>query len=172
MRRCSQSSRSLMLSEEQMRALDAWACNRRQSAERLRAQIVVACTRGLSSRYIAQLLRINIRTVIKWRTRFETGGVTALCDAPRCGAPRLISDAVVEAVLSKTLHDHAPTPAGWSSRALAQELGLSKSSILRIWHTFDVAPVCSRPASKNRGVRVVETYPLRRSRARSGGSSQ
>ncbi|TLZ23612.1 MAG: IS630 family transposase, partial [Gammaproteobacteria bacterium] len=45
-------------------------------------------------------------------------------------------DALVEAVLAKTLHESPPASARWSSRRLAAALGVSQRTILRIWRTF------------------------------------
>ena len=54
------------------------------------------------------------------------------------GAPRSISDDLVEAVLAKTLHEQPPNASRWSSRRLASELGISQRAVLRIWHAFDL----------------------------------
>jgi transposase len=83
-------------------------------------------------------LRVTAQTVGKWRARFLAQGVQGLADQPRSGAPRSISDAVVEAVLAKTLHEKPPDGARWSSRRLAAVLGASQRTVLRIWHTFEL----------------------------------
>jgi DNA-binding MurR/RpiR family transcriptional regulator len=54
------------------------------------------------------------------------------------GAPRSISDALVEAVLAKTLHEKPPDAARWSSRRLAATLRVSQRTVLRIWHGFEL----------------------------------
>jgi hypothetical protein len=61
-----------------------------------------------------------------------------LLDEPRSGAPRSISDALIEAVLAKTLHERPPDAVRWSSRRLASALGISQRAVLRIWHAFDL----------------------------------
>ena len=61
-----------------------------------------------------------------------------LLDEPRPGAPRSISDELVEAVLAKTLHEHPPDAERWSSRRLASALGISQRAVLRIWRAFDL----------------------------------
>src|SRR5439155_65762 len=52
------------------------------------------------------------------------------------GAPRSISDALVAAVLAKTLHHKPPDAVRWSSRRLGATLGVSQRTVLRIWRTF------------------------------------
>ena len=42
-------------------------------------------------------------TVSKWRRRFAGRGLGGLCDEPRPGAPRTVSDDKVQEVIVKTL---------------------------------------------------------------------
>jgi transposase len=104
----------------------------------LRARIVLACRTGASNRAIATRLRVSTQTVGKWRSRFIARRLAGLMDEPRSGAPRSISDELVEAVLAKTLHEQPPDAGRWSSRRLASELGISQRAVLRIWRAFEV----------------------------------
>jgi len=61
-----------------------------------------------------------------------------LADQPRSSAPRSTSDALVQGVLAKTLHEKPPDAARWSSRRLAATLEVSQRSVLRIWHVFEL----------------------------------
>jgi len=129
----------LALTDEERRELAAWVRRRgRARALALRARIVLACDQGRSNREVARLLNVTVQTVGKWRERFVSGRVQGLQDAPRSGAPRSISDAIVEAVLAKTLHEQPRDASRWSSRRLAHELGISQRAVLRIWRTFDI----------------------------------
>jgi transposase len=63
-----------------------------------------------------------------------------LYDEPRPGAQRTITDAQVEAVITRTLE---ATPRGathWSTRSMAQAVGLNRMAISRIWRTFGLQP--------------------------------
>ena len=102
----------------------------------MRARIVLCCCEGRSNSEVARRLRLTKQTVGKWRQRFVAARLSGLFDQPRSGAPRSISDALIEAVLAKTLHEPPPGAARWSSRRLATALGLSQRAVLRIWHTF------------------------------------
>ena len=126
------------LSAEEHRQLEQWARQRRRRALALRARIVLCCRGGGPNRVVAQRLSVTTQTVGKWRGRFVARRLRGLLDEPRSGAPRSISDAVVETVLAKTLHEQPPDAARWSSRRLASVLGISQRAVLRIWHTFDV----------------------------------
>jgi transposase len=137
------SRRSLLapieLSSEEQNQLLAWARHPKSGGSlALRARIVLKCHAGRSNREVAALLRVTVQTVGKWRARFVAHGVGGLLDEPRSGAPRSISDELVEAVLAKTLHEHPPDAGRWSSRRLASELGISQRAVLRIWRTFDL----------------------------------
>jgi len=136
--RCSR-LRPIALSDEEQRQLEQWSRKRRGApALALRARIVLSCRAGRSNRDIAQRVRVTPQTVGKWRGRFLAYRLHGLLDQPRSGAPRSISDALVEAVLAKTLHEQPADAERWSSRRLASELGISQRAILRIWHAFDV----------------------------------
>ena len=130
---------SVTLTEEEQAQLRSWARGRRgDAALALRARIVLASQHGGHNRDVAERLGVTTQTVGKWRTRFVARRLAGLLDEPRSGAPRSISDALVEAVLAKTLHEQPPDAARWSSRRLAHELGISQRAVLRIWRTFDL----------------------------------
>jgi transposase len=129
----------LVLARDERDQLEHWARNRpgpRSLA--VRARIVLNCQAGCSNRECAKRLQVTAQTVGKWRARFVAMGIRGLMDQPRSGAPRSISDALVEAVLVKTLHEKPPDAKRWSSRRLAETLGVSHRTVLRIWRAFDV----------------------------------
>lgn len=59
-----------------------------------------------------------------------------LLDAPRSGAPRTIDDAQVDAVIAKTLESQPMNATHRSTRAMANEMGLSQTAVSRIWRAF------------------------------------
>jgi transposase len=89
---------------------------------------------------VAQRLRITGATVGKWRERFRVGRLEALLDEPRPGAPRKISDAQVEAVITKTLETMPKDRTHWSTRSMSAQAGLSQTAIVRIWSAFGLQP--------------------------------
>src|SRR5215470_2795806 len=88
----------LTLSDDERQKLRTWA-DRPKSPQRLatRARIVLACAEGLDNKDVAARLGINTATVGKWR-RFLDLRLDGLADEPRPGAPRSISDELVERV--------------------------------------------------------------------------
>ncbi len=106
----------------------------------LRARIVLGCEEGQSNAMVAQRLQITAATVCKWRERFRVRRLEGLLDEPRPGAPRSITDAQVEEVVTKTLETMPMNCTHWSSRLMAQQTGLSQTAIVRIWHAFGLQP--------------------------------
>src|SRR5262249_60172514 len=127
----------IVLSDDERRALEQWSRQRR-SRRALRARIVLSCRQGRSNREVARKIGVTTQTVGKWRGRFVAARLCGLLDQPRSGAPRSASDELVAAVLTKTLHEQPPGAGRWSSRRLANELGISQRAVLRIWHTFEL----------------------------------
>jgi transposase len=130
----------ITLDTEEYRQLRSWSRSPRRvgRALALRARIILQCRHGRSNRQVAHRLGVPEQTVCKWRQRFVAERVHGLLDQPRSGAPRSISDSLVEAVLAKTLHEPPPDAERWSSRRLASELGISQRAVLRIWRTFEL----------------------------------
>ena len=131
----------LVLSQEERQKLDLLA-RRPKTDQRtaLRARIVLQCADGHSNERVAEALGVCGATVCKWRGRFVRERLQGMGDAPRSGPPRRISDAAVEAVVTKTL-EHRPTDrTHWSTRSMAKSSGLSQTAIVRIWHAFGLQP--------------------------------
>lgn len=105
-----------------------------------RARIILACADGLSNQATALRLGVTPQTVGKWRSRFAAGRLEALVDSPRPGAPRRISDAKVEQVVTSTLEQKPQARTHWSSRLMAKESGISDHSVRRIWRAFGLKP--------------------------------
>src|SRR4051794_30748118 len=131
----------LTLSDDERQKLRTWA-SRPTSTQRLasRARIVLACAEGLDNQAVAARLRVNTVTVGKWRRRFLEGRLEGLSDEPRPGAPRTITDAKVEEVVTKTLEERPKAATHWSTRGMARAVGLSQSAIVRVWNAFGLKP--------------------------------
>jgi len=126
--------------DERLKLVD-WS-RRPTTAQRLalRANIVLAAAVGQSNTTIAADLRITPPTVRKWRTRFADARLDGLADEPRPGAPRSITDAQVEAAVTRTLEARPANATHWSTRTLARDLGLSQTAVRRIWRAFGLKP--------------------------------
>ena len=131
----------LTLTEAQRDVLVGWT-RRRKTAQALaqRARIVLRCAKGLSNLEVADALDVSRITVGKWRRRFLERGVDGLLDEARPGAPRKITDAEVERVITLTLESKPRDATHWSTRSMAEEVGLSQTAISRIWRAFSLQP--------------------------------
>jgi transposase len=131
----------LSLTEDERETLERWA-RRRTTAQAiaLRARMVLASAAGKTNTAIACELRVKKQTVGKWRARFLSARLDGLLDEPRPGAPRTITDAAVERVVTLTLESTPRDATHWSTRAMAAKVGMSQTAISRIWRAFSLKP--------------------------------
>ena len=134
--------KTLRVSPEQRQVLVRWSRRRRSSAGLAhRSKIVLLAADGVSSTQIATRLSCDVKTVRKWRHRFESHGLAGLCDEYRQGRPRSITDEQVEEVLVKTLEElPADGSTHWSTRSMSKETGHSHMTIARIWRAYGLKP--------------------------------
>ena len=132
---------ALTLTDEERDTLERWA-RRRTTAQAvaLRARIVLASAAGKTNTAIARETRVKKQTIGKWRARFLTKRLDGLLDEPRPGAPRKITDADVERVVTLTLESRPRDATHWSTRSMAATAGLSQTAICRIWRAFSLQP--------------------------------
>jgi transposase/transcriptional regulator with XRE-family HTH domain len=132
---------SLVLSVDERESLSRWA-RRAKTAQALaqRSRIVLAAAEGLTNLEVADRVGVSAHTVAKWRARFVADRLDGLLDEPRPGRPPLISIDQVEEVIVATLESTPVNATHWSRASMAQRSGLSKSTIGRIWKTFELKP--------------------------------
>lgn len=131
----------LVLSADERQTLATWA-SRPKSTQRLalRARIVLACADEPSNKAVAARLGVCGATVGTWRSRFVARRLEGLTDEPRPGAPRTVTDADVERVVTRTLETKPANATHWSTRGMAKAAGLSQSAVSRIWRAFGLQP--------------------------------
>ena len=132
---------ALVLSGEERQKLTTWA-NRPKSTQRLalRARIVLECSADPSNKAVAARLGVCGATVGTWRGRFVARRLDGLADGPRPGAPRSVTDADVERVITTTLETKPSQATHWSTRDMAEAAGMSQSAVSRIWRAFGLKP--------------------------------
>ena len=110
----------------------------------LRARIILASAEGLTNAAVAKRVGVTPHTVGKWRRRFREAGIQGLHDEVRPGRPRTYDDDKVASVINRALQETPDTATHWSTRALGQAAGISKSTVQRWLALFGVKPHLAR----------------------------
>lgn len=107
----------------------------------MRARIVLACADlHVTNTAIARRLGVNLQSVVTWRQRFLTHRLDGVSDAPRFGAPRRVGDDEIERLIALTLETQPSAATHWSTRSMAQHVGLSQTMVSRVWRAFGLQP--------------------------------
>ena len=130
----------LIVPQKDRKTLQQWLrCPTIPQQWALRARIVLAGGANEAVRETARRLEVIPATVCRWRKRYTEGGLAALRTKERAGRPRQISDAKERAVVARTLTKPEATT-HWSARRLGERVGLSPTTVLRIWRKYDLQP--------------------------------
>jgi len=105
----------------------------------MRARIITRAAEGAAHVVIAAELGVSIPTVLLWRRRFREQGLAGLADAPHPGRPRTYGREVRERILAETLTRPEGTT-HWSTRRLAVRVGVSPSTVARVWQEGRLKP--------------------------------
>jgi transposase len=131
----------LVLRVEERAALEGWV--RRRSVPQawaLRCRIILACAAGATNKDVTARLDSTPHAVGRWRARFVKYRIAGLGDMLRPGCSRTVTDEQVAEVVAKTLERTSKNTTHWSTRSMAQEVGLSQSTVSRIWRAFGLQP--------------------------------
>ena len=129
--------------------LERWVRRRKGAPDMaLRARLILACEAvgkdGLpvSTKVVAERVGVSRETVSKWRRCFLANRLAGLSDDPRLGRPRTVSDEQVAELIAQTLETKPANATHWSTRSMAEQVGLSQSTVSRIWRAFGLQPHC------------------------------
>jgi transposase len=131
----------LRVTEEQRKELDKWAASRTLPAgDVFRARLILALADGHSYSQIMKSLQTTAPTISRWKQRFEESGLAGLDPRHKGSQPR-VADARVQArIARKTQQKPTDGSTHWSCRKMAQALGLSKSTVQRVWAQIRLKP--------------------------------
>ena len=101
---------------------------------------MLAAADGESNTDMAVRMNISRNTVKRWRNRFVELRCDGLLDEPRPGRPRVVGDEQIKALITQTLESAPRDATHWSTRSMAEQLGLSQSMVSRVWRAFGLAP--------------------------------
>src|SRR5262245_10866044 len=122
--------------------LEALVADRNTAAKVVwRAQIVLATADGLGTKAIMRRTGVSKPSVWRWQERYIAEGVDGLTrDKPRPARKKPLSAEVKLEVLTKTANERPRTATHWTQRAMAREVGISASSVQRIWGEAGLKP--------------------------------
>jgi transposase len=102
---------------------------------------VLAAARGLENQEIAEELGITRETVGRWRSRFVEQHVEGILkDRPRGGRKPTNRSKVEGRIIQMTTQELPANATHWSTRLLAEELGVSQSMVHRVWKANGLKP--------------------------------
>src|SRR5437879_4942386 len=131
----------LRLSAEEQAQLSALAVSRSlPHAMVARAKLVLWAAKGENNSAIAERLGWSLPTVGKWRQRFVEQRIAGLHDELRPGRPRTYGDEQFAAVINRVLRSKPKNATHWSVRLVAEETGVSKSTVARYFALFGLQP--------------------------------
>ena len=104
-----------------------------------RARIVLLAGDGVGINEIVTRVGVSKPTVIAWKKRYVESGISGLADLPKPGRPGKVDEvAVVLATLEPPPQKLGVTH--WSSRLLAEQLGISQVWVSKIWRKSGLQP--------------------------------
>jgi transposase len=135
-------ARPVILDSEQKQVLEQCARARSLPIRVVeRARIVLLAAAGKQDKEIAAELNITAHKAARWRNRYLDSGMKGLeKDAPRPGRTPSISPATVKKVIHKTTQEKPSQATHWSTRSMAAEVGVSETTVRRIWHKHGLKP--------------------------------
>lgn len=128
------------LSTDEHATLGQWARGRKVPVRLAqRAQIVLYAADGRDNRSIAAIVGVTPNTVGRWRNRFAEERLQCLGkDRPRGGRP---ADAeLARRIIEATTRTKPTAATHWSTRTLAQHLGVDRNRVQRVWAAAGLQP--------------------------------
>ena len=104
-----------------------------------RARVVLLAAEGVGTSEIVRRVGLSKPSVIGWKRRFAAEGLAGLDDRPKSGRPPVIDPvSIVLATLEPPPDKLGVTH--WSSRLLAQHLGVSDFTVSTTWKKWGLQP--------------------------------
>ena len=115
---------------------------------------MLLAAKGMQNMDIAAEVGLDRRQVALWRSRFLAGGIEALRkDAPRSGRPATVMVEMESRIVYATLQQKPAHAAHWSTRTLAEHLGVGATTVRTAWRNNGLKPHRSRTFKVSRDPR-------------------
>jgi transposase/AraC-like DNA-binding protein len=148
----------ILLSPGDRATLESWVSGRNTPQKLVwRSRIVLLSADGAGTMAIVRGVGKSKLTVARWQERYRALGIMGLRrDATRPGRKPPLSAAVIARVVQMTLHEKPPGATHWSIRSMAAAVGLSRSSVQRIWKAHGLKPHLTKTFKLSNDKRFVE----------------
>jgi len=132
----------IYLSPEDRARLERLAADRNTPRKVVwRAGIVLATAEGLGTNAIMRHTGKSKPSVWRWQERFVAAGVDSLlCDKTRPSRKKPLTAEIKLRVLTKTVNETPANATHWSVRSMARAVGISHTSVQRIWAEAGLKP--------------------------------
>ncbi len=138
----SKAAAALVVSEGQREVLEALSVSRtapHREVQRARALLLAAD--GVANTQIASGVGVTAVTVRSWRKRFETQGLARFGRvAPGRGRKKTIPQEVIDQIVDLTQNSTPEGETHWSTRTMADRVGVSKDTVQRVWSARGLIP--------------------------------
>jgi len=133
---------TITLSDDERTDLERLIANRNTPAKVVwRAEIVLATARGLGTGAIHKETGKDKTTIWRWQQRYLDEGIEGLKrDKTRPPGTPPLSEEIKAKVLAKTATETPPNATHWSVRSMAKVMGISHTSVQRIWREAGIKP--------------------------------
>ena len=122
-----------------------------------RCHIILSAAEGEQDKRIAADLAINFKTVAFWRGRFREEGIDCLWEvAAGRGRKPHYSRKKIKAIIDATLQTRPEGATHWSCRSLAQQQGVSKDTVNRVWQSHQLKPHLHKTFKLSRDAKFLE----------------
>jgi len=119
-----------------------------------RARIILRLSGGRSGEAVAKEMGLSVQSVSLWRKRFAQEGLAGLQERPRSGRKRRFDEAVRQKIVARAVRMDPPP----SCRVVAEELGVSPSTVGRVWRENDIKPHLIRTFKLSNDKRFEEKF--------------
>ena len=107
----------------------------------LRINIVLGAADGVANHVLARELSTSVPTVLLWRRRYETEGLSGILeDRHRSGRRKQISAEREATIVQATIRTTPKDATHWSIRTMAASQKVSPATVQRIWKKHKLQP--------------------------------